>query len=31
MVLIIYDIEDDEYLYQDISQKQRNYMNIALS
>ena len=31
MVLIIYDIEDDEYLYQDISPKQRNYMNIALS
>ncbi len=31
LALILYDIEDEEYLYQDMSQKQRNYMNIALS
>lgn len=31
LALILYDIEDDEYLYQDMSQKQRNYTNVALS
>lgn len=29
--LIIYELEDFEYLYQDMSEKQRNYVNIALS